>query len=160
MKKYLISFFVGILIFGLGIGISFAEVLSFEYKGEKSLSESVSSTKEHIMQFTGNEPKIAYDEDIKASVIVDNNMKNNEIKLEITYNEQYEELDISEYNNETYVRLFTTTKYVQDLLNSMRKDLKLSNTYIYKKNDEKSVLKIYINEQNKNKLQLSMITNF
>lgn len=160
MKKYLISFFVGIVIFGVGIGISFAEVLNFQYKGEKVVGDNIQVTKEHIVHLTQDQPQIVYDEDIEPSVIVDNNIKNNEIKLEITYNEKYEDLDISDFNNETYVRLFTSTKYVQDLLNTVKQDIKKSNTYTYKKNYKKSVLKIYLNEQNKNKLQLSMITNF
>lgn len=160
MKKYLISFFVGILIFGLGIGISFAEVLSFEYKGEKTLGDNIMATEENILYVTDNQQSIIYDEDIDTSIIVDNNIKSGEIKLEVNYNKQYQELEVIQSDNKIVVRLFVNNKYVTDLLNNIKDDLKKSDTYIYKTSAGKAKLNIYVNETDRDKIILNMITNF
>ena len=110
-KRIFIIFIVGLLLFGIGFGISFTTYLSFDETDLRDIEYKV-VTKEIDMQYNTS---LAFLEDDKAEIVIDDNLDN--IKIETTYdNKGY--IDFRNHriynfedNEQTYYEVWTCYYY-------------------------------------------------
>lgn len=87
------SFFVGILVCGLGVGIAFAEFSGLTYAGEEEIGEMVKETLVYEVSTDADNYNICTTFHIEPGqkIISDNSIPENRIEIDVTYNNETDE---------------------------------------------------------------------
>ncbi len=121
------SFFVGILVCGLGVGIAFAEFSGLTYAGEEEIGEMVQETLVYEIATEAEHYNVYTNFYIEPGqkIISDNSIPKDQIEIDVTYNGETDEpflydhyyyqpeytyvQQIDEYGNEVYVENIENT---------------------------------------------------
>lgn len=132
-KKAAITFFSGLLLFGIGCGVAFAEFASFQYMGEKTIVEEQIEI-ETLEAFIPEEQEEiwfqCYPYPYEGMVMAreeDEQMKPGEVQIEVTYNAKSMELELFQAADEIVVQGFYRgssfgefMKYKDEVLNCLK----------------------------------------
>ncbi len=155
-RSFLSMIIISIIIFLLGIGITIYNFNEFKYPNGLDQSSLVKITEEKKITLDDINTNIILSKG-NYEVITDDNLTNNEIRVEVSYYDDYVDvLYHQEKVNDTNYLVFRTTKDdkvdLSSKINNIIKDMKKGYIFNYS-NVDKIHIKIYANNEVKNNIE-------
>lgn len=151
MKKYFISFLIGLILVGIGCGTIGFEILKYQYQDEvhRDVKQKMDycvyeldGAKQYTLQIQEGTTEIVYTDDLE-----------DRFRIEITYPEEYLTLDYLAQNvgNQYYITLSYQEHWnegkIQTAFDLFLQDLRNKTIYNYKKTFEPKVT-VYVSMEN------------